>query len=211
VAGHGLPGALPAGLRPVPGLGLPAQQAGLLLAALAPLQHADPALRQRPALSPLWAAALLATSVAVLALAAWPALQARQALETAQARAQLRAQANAQQVTQARAGQTPGDAADLLRLQQPWAQRFAVAEAAQPADGGWLRLEQRRDQPRLVLAGQGASAEEALAMARQLASQPTVAEAAVLRSETLGAGTRSAARFEIGVQLSTPAMRQSAP
>jgi hypothetical protein len=202
VAGHSLPGDLPAGVQAVPGLGSPSQAPEALLQALREqlpdASRVEPALRRAPPLSPRVGLALLGTAMLVLLVAVATAWDTRQAWQAAQARAEAR-----QRVADAQARQRQGgdaaEAAARQRLQQPWGARWAAAEAAQPDGGGWLRLEQRRDAARLVLVGEAESPAEALAVARRIAAQPGVAEAVVLRSETQAAASR--ARFEIGVRL----------
>jgi hypothetical protein len=202
VAGHSLPGALPAGVQAVPGLGVPSQGPEALLQALREqlpdAARVEPALRRAPPLSPRVGLALLGTALLVLVMAAATAWDARQAWQAAQARAEARQRVADTQARQ-RHGGDAAEAAARQRLQQPWGARWAAAEAAQPAGGGWLRLEQRRDAARLVLVGEAESPAEALAVARRIAAQPGVAEAVVLRSETQAAASR--ARFEIGVRL----------
>jgi len=202
VAGHSGPSSLPQGLQPVPGLGLPSQGAPALLQALQQglpdIGRVEPAFRRAPPLSPRVGAALLGTSLLVLLLASAGSWDAWQAWQGAQVRAEARQRLAATQARQRQGGDAAQQAA-LQRLQQPWAERWAAAEAAQPAGGGWLRLEQRRDVPRLLLAGEADSPAEALAVARRISLQPAVAEASVLRSESQAATAR--ARFEVGVRL----------
>jgi hypothetical protein len=201
VAGHSLPGDCPTGVRVLPGLGTPSQTPAALLALLQSAERAEPALRHAPLIATRLGAALLATALAVLLLAGLSAWESHSAWEAARARAEARArlaEAERRQVQDARARQ----AAARQRLEQPWALRWAAAEAAQPAGGGWLRLEQRRDAGTLLLAGEAESPSDALAVSRRIAAVPGVAEALLLRSEvTGGAGAGSRARFELGVRL----------
>jgi hypothetical protein len=134
----------------------------------------------------------------VLLVAASGAWEARQAWQLALDRAEARQRLAVTQARQ-RSDSGIGTAQARQRLQQPWGARWAVAESAPPAGGAWLRLEQRRDAPRLVLVGEAESAAAALAVSRRIAAQPGVAEATLLRSESSGDATR--ARFELGVRL----------
>jgi hypothetical protein len=202
LAGHGLPGTAPPGVRGVPGLGEPAQEVAALLAALSTTgsaQAVQPALQPRPPMSPRVALAFAGVAALVLVLAGAEAWQARsnhiEALALLQAAQSPRSRATAPQAAAERAAHT--------RLAEPWAARFAVAEATVPDGGRWLRLEQRAGQPRLLLAGRAGDAAEAFAVAQRLALHPAVAEAAVLRSEAAAAGSGRSA-FEIGVTLRQP-------
>lgn len=198
VAGHSWPGRLPPGVRVVDGLGAPAQAPGPLLQALSAQVAAEPSFRRAPALSPRVGLALVVTAALVLLVAAASAWEARQAWQLALDRADTRQRLAATQARQ-RSDAGAGSAQARERLQQPWAARWAVAEAAPPAGGAWLRLEQRRDAPRLVLVGDAESPAAALAVSRRIAAHPGVTEATLLRSESSGEATR--ARFEIGVRL----------
>ena len=201
VAGHSLAGGLPAAVRAVPGLGLPSQAASALLLLLLEVEAAEPSLRRAPPLSRRLGAALLATAGLVLALAAHAAWVTHDAWRGAQARAEARdrlVEARSRQLQRAAALH----AAARQRLQQPWGLRWAVAEAAQPTGGAWLRLEQRRDSATLLLVGEADSPSEALAVSRRIAAVPGVGEAAMLRSDAAASPAGGGrARFEIGVRL----------
>ena len=198
VAGHSLQGELPAGVQMVPGLGTPTQAPSALLAALSGTERAEPALRRPPLLSRRVGALLLATALLVLGLASHTAWVAHEAWRNAQARAESRDRL-AEQHGRERQRQQAQWAAVRQRLDQPWALRWAAAEAAQPADGGWLRLEQRRDSTSLLLVGEAGAPAEALAVARRIAALPGVQDAQLLRSEV--AGREGRARFELAVVL----------
>lgn len=199
VAGHSLQGELPGGVQVVRGLGSPTQQPSALLEALSGAERAEPALRRPPLLSRRMGAVLLATALLVLALASHTAWVAHEAWRNAQARAEARDRLADQQGRE-RQRQQAQWAAVQQRLDQPWALRWAAAEAAQPADGGWLRLEQRRDSTTLLLVGEAGAPSEALAVARRIAAVPGVQDAQLLRSEVAGRDGR--ARFELAVVLS---------
>jgi hypothetical protein len=198
VAGHSWPGPLPPGVQVVDGLGPPSQAAAPLLRALAAQAAAEPSFRRAPALSRRVGLALVGTAALVLLVAASGAWEARQAWQLALDRAEARQRLAVTQARQ-RSDSGIGTAQARQRLQQPWGARWAVAESAPPAGGAWLRLEQRRDAPRLVLVGEAESPAAALAVSRRIAAQPGVAEATLLRSESSGDATR--ARFELGVRL----------
>jgi hypothetical protein len=200
-AGHSLAGELPSRVRAVPGLGPPSQASAALLHLLQSVEAAEPALRRAPPFSRRVGAALLATAGVVLALAAQAAWSAHDAWRGAQARAEARerlAEARGRQLQRAAALH----ATARQRLQQPWGLRWTVAEAAQPTGGGWLRLEQRRDSPTLLLVGEADTPSEALAVARRIAVVRGVSEAVLLRSDAAAAPAAGGrARFEIGVRL----------
>lgn len=201
VAGHSLAGDLPAQVRAVPGLGRPSQAAAALLHPLKEAEAAQPALRRAPPLSRRLGAALLVTAGLVVALAAQAAWSAHEAWRGAYARAEVRDQlAESHDRQQKRAAAL--HAAARQRLHQPWGLRWTLAEAAQPVGGGWLRLEQRRDTPTLLLVGEAASPSEALAVSRRIAAVPGVGDAAMLRSDTAASPAGGGrARFEIGLRL----------
>jgi hypothetical protein len=133
VAGHSLPGALPAGVQAVPGLGSPSQAPEALLRALREqlpeAGRVEPALRRAPPLSPRVGLALLGTALLVLLVAVATAWDTRQAWQAAQARAEARQRVADTQARQ-RQGGDAAEAAARQRLQLAAARAAARRRAA---------------------------------------------------------------------------------
>lgn len=202
--GHSLPGTPPDSVRVAePGLdGTPAA----FLAGLAPV--AAPCFVPAQPLGPRWAWAFAATAALVLAVAAWDAAQAWQERAAAE-RATLRAAAPQRQPARPLAAVRPLATDDAARLAVPWAQRLAVAEAAAPEGGHWLRLEQPRGDAALRLVGTVLSPTAAFTLAQRLSAAPGVADVTVLRTEAVATAASAAARtrFELSVAWAPEAAR----
>jgi hypothetical protein len=209
--GHSLAGEPPRSVRaPRPLNGARDDFVATLPAVRAPRFAATPARLARRWAWAFAAVAVLAFGVALIdAHEAWQQSEAALAALAEAARPARREAARSAAPTREANATAARDAAaaDRARLAQPWAARFAVAEAAAPVTGHWLRLEQPRSGP-LRLAGSTASPDEAFALAQRLLNTPGVADLAVLRSErsSESRATAAPARFEIAITL-----REGAP
>lgn len=198
--GHSLPGAPPARLRVLQPLDSAPQD---FADSLEPINA--PSFMSREPMAARWGWAVAGTAALVLAASAWEAtavLQEREAALLALTAVEARPARFALTSNRRGEGATlPAAIEDAARLAAPWATRFAVAEAAAPEGGHWLRLEQARGETPLRMAGTAATPAAAFALTQQLAQAPGVADAAVMRSEAAAGPASGAAtsRFELSI------------